>query len=136
MDTDILSFYLRRGDQYRALRARIIVEINQTATSIITFEEHLHFVLPAVRRTLWTPKANDAYAQLSRFVSFMRSMPIVEYDGPAQAIYEAYPSNLKQAHRGDARIAAIARANGYTVVTNNTTDFDELGAANVNWTNG
>ena len=133
LDTDTLSYYLRRGDQYNALRARVIAEIKYVATSVITIEEYLHYIAIPVRRARSTPSANEAYAELFRFVSFLHSISILEYDSRAQAVFDAYPSNIRQHNREDARIAAIAIINECIVVTNNTADFDELGVQNTNW---
>lgn len=52
---------------------------------------------------------------------------ILRYDDDAAQIFHDFPAALKRAGSQDCRIAAVALANGFTVVNSNTTHFAKIG---------
>ena len=58
---------------------------------------------------------------------------ILRYDDAAVQIFRDYPASIKRAGSQDCRIAAVAQANGFIVVTMNTAHFAKIGVPNEDW---
>ena len=65
----------------------------------------------------------------------LHQFQILSYTPEAESIYQSLPAKIKRIGTQDYRIAAIARANEFTVITVNVNDFVSIGIAHVeDWT--
>ena len=65
----------------------------------------------------------------------LHQFQILPYTPKAESIYQSLPSKIKRIGTQDCRIAAIAKANKFTIITVNVNDFIRIGIAPVeDWT--
>lgn len=81
-----------------------------------------------------SPQLPVAYDLLLDIVRDLNRVSILRYDDDANQIFRAWPASLKRAGSQDCRIAAVALANGFTVVTSNTKHFAKIGVSYEDWT--
>jgi tRNA(fMet)-specific endonuclease VapC len=126
LDTDHVSLILRNELQVKALLAEHIAD---TAVSIITLQEVFNG---------WVSKLNEPKDTTERIIwkyhqfwlasEFFKTLPILELDRQAYDRYSQLvaqnPELRKKRIQQDMRIAAIAIANGATIVTRNRRDFE------------
>ncbi|HEX5141847.1 MAG TPA: PIN domain-containing protein [Dehalococcoidia bacterium] len=129
-DTDILSNLLRRAPSPSLLRRMALTPVDDQATSSITLGE-LYY---GARRL-----AGGGDSLVGRIeATLLPNLAVLPFDSPAARHYGELRAELEHAGTpiGDAdmRIAAIARANDLTVVTNNTRHFERVAGLPVeNW---
>ena len=138
LDTDHVSLILR---QDRKVKAALAQHAPDTRVGIIT----LHEVFNGWIGSLNQPNSDRTqliwrYHQLWLASEFFTTIPILEFDERAYDSYDQlinqYPSLRKKRLQQDMRIAAIALANGATVVTRNRRDFELVpGLAIEDWSN-
>lgn len=119
LDTNIVTLFARHKNQ----QPRLVSKILGTAKKLlwitpITVEESLNGA------TRFRTKDPVRYSQvLASVIPDLALFQILPYTERSLAIYKAMPEKLKQHHRADWIIGSIALAYGYTVVTQNETDF-------------
>jgi tRNA(fMet)-specific endonuclease VapC len=119
LDTDIISLYLHHPGQNPRLVARIQnTPYRQIYISTITIEEGLAGAERFKGRDL--TRHSEI---LTMVVQDYGRFQILPFSTQAVAIYKAMPEKLKQHHRNDWKIAAIALGNDFTVVTRNVIHF-------------
>jgi tRNA(fMet)-specific endonuclease VapC len=129
-DTDILSNLLRRAPSPSLLRRMALTPVDDQATSSITLGE-LYY---GARRL-----ADGGDSLVGRIETMLLpNLAVLAFDSSAARHYGELRADLERAGTpiGDAdmRIAAIARARGLTVVTNNTRHFERVAGLPVeNW---
>lgn len=137
LDTDITSNLLDTRRTSANLRERVRnAPLDSLAVSIITFDEMLRGILDRIRY-LQTRKRSvvAAYAELLLLYQQLRRFAILPYSEEAERIYVAFPPAIKRIGVNDCRIAAIALATGYALVTANTRHFQQIpDLAFENWT--
>ena len=128
LDTDTCSYIMKRSHPL-VLKRLQSVPVADVCMSVVTKAELLYGVEVSPRRT------QDA-AALAAFLPYVESM---EFDEDAAQHYAEIRADLKR--RGamiganDLFIAAHARALRFTLVTNNTTEFERVPDLRVdNWT--
>ena len=128
LDTDTCSYIMKRSHPLVLDRLQAL-PIDDVCMSIVSRAELLYGVEVSPRR------AQDA-AALAAFLPYVEALPL---DEDAALHYAEIRSDLKR--RGlliganDLFIAAHARAQGLTLVTNNTDEFERVGNLNIeNWT--
>ena len=128
LDTDTCSYIMKRSHPLVLTRLQS-VPIGDVCMSVVTKAELLYGVEVSPRR------AQDA-AALAAFLPFVEALDLT---GDTAAHYAAIRADLKK--RGamiganDLFIAAHARAQGLTLVTNNTAEFERVQALTIeNWT--
>ena len=129
-DTDILSNLIRRQPSPALLRRVALTPVEDQSTSSITVGE-LYY---GARRD---PTRGDILVERIE-ATLLPNLAVVSFDLPAARLYGEMRTNLERAGTpigdSDTRIAAIAAANGLTVVTANTRHFERIPGLSVeNW---
>lgn len=133
LDTDTYSNFLR-GSQ--PIRQRYFQALPGTVyLCAITPEEMLRGRLDAINqvRTRQEARLPVAYDYLMDLVRELNRASILRYDDDAARIFRDFPASIKHAGSQDCRIAAIAQANNFIVVTSNTAHFAKIGVAYEDW---
>ena len=126
LDTSVVSNFLDERRYYPQLTTRIL---NQPP------EQILQGALASVQKAKRKPSVTKAYQYFEDLFSALNRFQILPYTPEAEAIYQSLPAKIKRIGTQDCRIAAIARANGFTIVTVNVNDFVSIDLANVeDWT--
>ncbi len=132
-DTDTYSNYLR-GNAF--IRQRVSqVPRGSVYLCAITPEEMLRGRLDYINqlRSQQPFRLPVAYDLLLDVVRDLNRAFILRYDNEASRIFHDFPASVKRAGSQDCRIAAVALANHFTVVTSNTTHFAKIGVACEDW---
>ena len=133
LDTDTYSNLLRRNP---VIVNRMALTVpNSVYLSVITPEEMLRGRLDAINQARFRQEARLplAYDFLMDLVRDLNRFSILRYDDDADQIFRAWPAALKRAGSQDCRIAAVALANGFTVITSNTAHFAKIGVVTEDW---
>ena len=130
LDTDIFSNLVDISRSPLVLRQRIALEpVGNLHLSVILVEEYLQRILPDINRYHATDKVIQVYGALGAFLHEVSRFSILPFDEAAYAQYLQIPDKIRQSHRRDCRVAAIAATRGYTVITRNTRDFEKIAIA-------
>ena len=107
----------------------------QIFISIITVEEILQGALGSVQKSKQKPSVTRAYQYFEDLFSALHRFQLLSYSPKAEAICQSLPAKIKRIGTQDCRIAAIAKANNFTVITVNVNDFIGIDLADVeDWT--
>jgi tRNA(fMet)-specific endonuclease VapC len=141
LDTDTASNFLAADRNYQPLRARVLAQpAGSVYLSVITLEEMLRGQLAEINRarTEKDPlRLVRRYTQFQRLYQDLHLFPLLPYDEAADRLYQALEPKLRNAHKQDARISAIAAARDYTVITRNLQHYEKIGLAKADdWTQG
>ena len=136
LDTSVVSNFLDERRYYPQLTARILSKPpEQIFISIITVEEILQGALASVQKAKRKPSVTKAYQYFEDLFSALHRFQILSYTPEAEKIYQSLPARIKRIGTQDCRIAAIARANEFAVITVNVNDFANIGIAEIeDWT--
>ena len=101
----------------------------------ITPEEMLRGRLDAINQARAKQEQNlpVTYDYLMNLVRELSRVSILRYDDDAVRIFRDFPASVKRAGSQDCRIAAVAQANSFVVVTSNTAHFAKTGVAQEDW---
>ncbi len=120
LDTDHLT-YLERGRPN--LHARVLAAAGAVGISAVTVEEALKGRLSHIAR------ARDGVARVERYryllgtVELLNDYPLVPFDSAAEQEFQRLIGLRTRVGVQDLKIAAVALANGLTVLTRNHRDF-------------
>ena len=136
LDTSVVSNFLDERRYYPRLTAKILNQPpEQIFISIITIEEILQGALASVQKAKRKPSITKAYQYFEALFLALNRFQILPYTMEAENIYQSLPSRIKRIGTQDCRIAAIACANKFTIITVNVNDFVTIGLTNVeDWT--
>ena len=136
LDTSVVSNFLDERRYYPQLTARILSQPSQHIfISIITVEEILQGALASVQKAKRKSSVIKAYKYFEDLFAALHQFQILSYTSEAESIYQSLPAKTKRIGTQDCRIAAIARANKFTMVTVNVNDFISIGLTDVeDWT--
>lgn len=97
----------------------------------ITPEEMLRGRLDAINQARAKQEQHlpVTYDYLMDLVRELNRVSILRYDDDAVRIFRDLPASVKRAGSQDCRIAAVAQANGFLVVTSNAAHFAKIGVA-------
>ncbi len=127
LDTDTFSNLIIRSRNYPALRKRFLAQPPESLyISVILVDEMLKALLPLIQREWNTPKIVRRYAELQDFLAELQQIQILPFDEDAYQEFIRIPNALRHPHPRDCRLAAIALARGFTVVTRNTRHFANI----------
>lgn len=130
LDTDILSNLMKRSPSTILIAKLAAVPVEQQFTSSITLGELVYGAYRLEART---------HALLERLeATLLPNLPILPFDAAAAYYYGEVRAQLARQGtllgEADLRIAAIALAQGFTVVTGNVRHFQRVpGLAVENW---
>jgi predicted nucleic acid-binding protein len=136
LDTSIVSNYLdeRRDSPYLTNKI-LTTPPEQIFTSVITVEEILQGALAGIQKVRKKSSVINAYQSFEDLFEALHLFQILPYTSKAEQIFQSLSTKVKRVGTQDCRIAAIARSNGYIVVTANVGDFEKIGIAQVeDWT--
>ena len=127
LDTDHLVEYQRGASaESHRLKERLDRAAEPFATTIISVEEMMRGWMAAVRR-LHHPRGQiSAYAQLRQLFRFFATWHVLDWNEAAVNEYESLKRAKARAGTMDLKIASIALANGATLLTRNTKDFQKV----------
>ena len=136
LDTSVVSNFLDRRRYYPQLTAQILSQPPENIfISIITVEEMLQGALASVQKAKRKSCVTIAYQYFEDLFSALHRFQILSYTSEAEAIYQSLPAKIKRIGTQDCRIAAIAHANEFTVITVNVNDFVRIDLVDVeDWT--
>jgi tRNA(fMet)-specific endonuclease VapC len=125
LDTDSIGFAMQHHPQM-IRRIQNIAPDDQVVTTIITFGEDLGGWLPACRRAPTAAARAQAYARMSRGLSFYQRMICLPFDLSAAAIFDQLRPLKNRIGTNDLSIAAITLSVKGTLVTRNARDFQQV----------
>lgn len=131
LDTDITSFWLTKPEEHPPLIPNFdATDPSERWISVVTAQELTAWRYKPLLRveSQQPPRVLHAYKNFFEMVQVLGSLQIKPFDEDALAEFR----NMRGAGNvgvRDRRIAAIALAHGFTVVTNNTRDFEAIKAA-------
>ena len=136
LDTSVVSNFLDERRYYPQLTAKILSQPpTQIYISIITVEEILRGALASVQKAKRKSSITKAYQYFEDLFSALHRFQILSYTSEAEEIYQSLSAKTKRIGTQDCRIAAIARANDFTMITVNVKDFISIGLTDVeDWT--
>ena len=136
LDTSVVSNFLDERRYYPQLTTKILSQPpEQIFISIITVEEILQGALASVQKAKRKPSVTKAYQYFDDLFSALHRFQILSYTPEAEDIYQLLPAKIKRIGTQDCRIAAIALANNFTVISVNVNDFVSIGLTKVeDWT--
>jgi tRNA(fMet)-specific endonuclease VapC len=132
LDTDIISALQHN---HPAVVARVAATSPaELFVSIVTCEEQVAGRLHVLRGPLSAERLVEAYQRLQQTLAFFATIAILPFDQAAARRDEGLRLRYRRMGTKDRRIAAIAAANGCTLVTRNTFHFQSItGLALENW---
>ena len=133
LDTDTYSNLLRGSE---SIEQRVSQASPRTVyLCAITPEEMLRGRLDAINQVRARHEARlpNAYDYLVDLIRSLNRASILRYDDEAVRIFSGFPASIKRAGSQDCRIAAVALANGFTVITSNTAHFTKIGVVCEDW---
>lgn len=136
LDTSVVSNFLDERRYYPQLTSRILSKPpEQIFISIITVEEILQGALASVQKAKRKPSVTKAYQYFEDLFFALHRFQILSYTLEAEKLYQSLPARIKRIGTQDCRIAAIARANEFTVITVNVNDFANISISEIeDWT--
>ena len=132
LDTDTYSNLLRGNTQ---IERRFAQAPGRVYLCAITPEEALRGRLDAINqaRARQESRLPISYDYLLDLVRELNRASILRYDDDAARIFRDFPASVKRAGSQDCRIAAVALANNFTIVTSNTAHFAKIGVVTEDW---
>jgi len=127
LDTDHLTLLERGTADSLTLQMRLDqLGADEVATTIINYEEQMRGWLARAAQANTIEKMLAAYARLETHIETFRGVPILSFDANAAVEFERLRQARIRVGTMDLKIAAIALANGATLLTRNLTDFRKV----------
>ena len=125
LDTDHISILQwQTGTEFVTLSTRMgLHSPSDFAVSIISFHEQVLGGHAYINRAKTSSDLAQGYRILAQVLMDYRSAAVVPFDAIAASAYDGFASLRSKVKSMDLRIAAIALANGLTVLTRNARDF-------------
>jgi tRNA(fMet)-specific endonuclease VapC len=108
------------------LKERLDGAAEPFVTTIISVEEMMRGWMAAVRRIHHPRGQISAYANLRQLFRFFATWRVLDWNEAAAGVYESLKAVKARAGTMDLKIASIALANGATLLTRNTKDFQKV----------
>jgi len=121
LDTNAIRAFLDRD--IRVVARVSTIDPTTIFVTIVSFEEATRGQDATLNRQLNEVQLIRAYANLSRTLAYFASVNVLSYDADAARHDADLRATVRRMSTKDRRIAAIARARGYTLVTRNVVDF-------------
>ncbi len=123
-DTDHLTLY--EHDHPPLMQRLVGVGIGAVAVSPVSMEEALRGRLAALARHRKSLLRIQAYARLVSTVDVFHRLPIVAFDQASESEFQRLYALRLRIGMQDLKIAAVALANGLTLLTRNRRDFTHV----------
>lgn len=139
LDTDITSNLLDARRTSTILRDRLRKEpLDDLAISVVTVEEVLRGTLDALRRSQMKKQfVVEAHEELRLIYSQLYRFQVLPFTTEAERVFDDFAASIRRIGVNDCRIAAIAMANGCTIVTANTQHLGKIQGLTIeDWTRG
>lgn len=137
LDTDHVTLLeWGQGEESQRLRARLDqLPAAERATTIVTFEEQTRGWLAYLAKARTAAEMVNAFGKLSRHLDIYRPMQVLRFDDRAAAEFERLRNLRLRTGTKDLQIAAIALAQGATLLSRNLSHFRQVPGLNVeDWT--
>lgn len=140
LDTDIYTAYFYetvKSEKEAPITARMAALPNgdDVALTIVTVTEVMKGMLNLLQRMEKAGRDTIGFADFERAFHALHRFSVVSFSPEADTHFAAFPPAVRRVGRPDCQIAAIAIANGYTVVTANTRHFVQIpGVVHEDWT--
>ncbi|MDQ2686503.1 MAG: type II toxin-antitoxin system VapC family toxin [Armatimonadota bacterium] len=136
LDTDHVSVFQRGGPGAVTLEARLRwLALDDYGTAIVTYEEQCRGWTAKINRARTAAERLEAYALLKTSLRYFCNIAVWDYTPAAEAIFTTLIQSKIRVGTEDLRIAAIALANGATLLSRNLRDFAKVPGLRVeDWT--
>lgn len=124
LDTDHITLF-QAGHLLIQSRLKAIADQDLFVT-IVSYEEQTQGWLAQIHRAKTPAKVIRGYQALQQTLQFFATQHILAFDEAAALYFEQLQQQRIRIGTQDLRIAAIALANRYTVVTRNLRDFERI----------
>ena len=127
LDSDHMSLLERGGAEGVRIRNRLrTVPPDDVATTIISYEEQTRGWMARLAGSTQPERQMNDYSELKRLLNNYCRIAVVEFDQKAVAEFKRLREASIRIGTMDLKIAAIAIANGATVITRNAQDFTRV----------
>lgn len=135
-DTDHISVFDRGGQAAQPLLAKLaLIDPNEVATMIVTYEEQMRGWLDYTARKSQIAEQISAYRKLERHLANYRKILVLSFDEKAGDIYQDLRKHYPRLGTMDLKIAAIALSHQATLLTRNAKDFNKISTLKIeDWT--
>ena len=136
LDTDHVSLLEWDFDGSAPLRERLAdVAPDEVATTIISYEESMRGWMAYIARARTVAQQIQGYERLRRHLENYRQIPMLDFDEDAGSEFQRLRRARIRIGTMDLKIAAIALANGATLLSRNRIDFEKVPGLTVeDWT--
>lgn len=124
LDTDMITALQNEHADVLA-RVRLLPRADIFVT-IVSYQEQMEGRLSTLNRQFRPAALIAAYERLAQTLVYYRAANVLAYDNRAAHIGDDLHMRLRRMGTKDRRIAAIMLAHGYTLVTRNTVDFQDV----------
>ena len=132
LDTDHLTEYQKgTSAEAKRLKQRLDAAIEPYGTTILTVEETMRGWMAAVRRETDPRRQIRAHARLQQLFRFFATWTVLEWNDAAADQFELLKQEKPRVGTMDLKIASICLANGATLLSRNSTDFNKVRQLNV-----
>jgi tRNA(fMet)-specific endonuclease VapC len=127
LDTDHLSILDQDTiESFNLGRRLAALSEEEVAVTIITYEEQMRGWLAYIARANTPARQLEAYRKRRQHIERFCTIPVVDYVEKASVVYERLRQARIRIGTKDLQIAAIALANGATLLTRNLADFGKV----------
>jgi tRNA(fMet)-specific endonuclease VapC len=135
-DTDHISVFDRGGASAQVLLSKLaIVDPNQVATTIVTYEEQMRGWLSYTAKAESIASQISAYQKLERHLSNYQQIRVISFDDRAGEVFEKIRKDYPRLGSMDLKIAAIAIVHDAVLLTRNFKDFRPIQGLTIeDWT--
>ena len=127
LDTDhVVEFQKGTSKESLRLKERLVAQGEPFGTTIVTVEEMMRDWMAALRRAR-NPRAQiGGYFRLYQLFRFFATWHVLDWNEPAADRYDSLKRGGAKVGTMDLKIAGIALANDATLLTRNSSDFENI----------
>lgn len=138
LDTNHISVLERRGPEADTLLTRLAeIPVADVVVTIISYEEQVRGWMAAISRSKNSTMEVSFYRRLLEQLENYCSLTILQFDADCASQFDGLRTQHRRISTPDLKIAAIARVNDATLLTQNERDFRDIENLRVeDWTRG
>src|SRR5438132_1202766 len=127
LDSDHISVLLWEGTpKAEQLKARLKASAEETALTIISYQEQTRGWLGSLKESLSMAKQIEKYRQLERHLRFYGEATVLAFDEVAAARFQALRKEHRRLGTMDLKIAAIVLVHDATLLSANLRHFQQI----------